>query len=204
MDKSDHWDGIYGRKAEAELSWHEDDPAHSLALLRQAGLAPDSAVIDIGAGTSRLADSLLAAGLRDITLLDLSQAALAVTRARLGDAGATLHWVAADVATWRPDRLYDLWHDRAVFHFLVDPAARAAYVQRLSLALRPGGHAVIATFAPDGPESCSGLPVQRYSPEGLAQTLGAGFALLDSRLHRHLTPAGRPQSFQYSLLRKSG
>jgi trans-aconitate methyltransferase len=204
MDKTGHWEGIYGRKAEAELSWHEDDPALSLALLRQAGLAPDSAVIDIGAGTSRLADGLLAAGLRDITLLDLSQAALAATRARLGDAGAGLNWIAADVTAWQPDRSYDLWHDRAVFHFLVDPAARAAYIDHLSLALRPGGQAVIATFAPDGPESCSGLPVQRYSPEALAQALGPGFELRDHRFHRHQTPAGRQQSFQYSLLRKSG
>ncbi len=197
-----HWNRIYGAKTETQLSWHEDAPALSLDLVRSVGLGPGAAVIDIGGGASRFVDGMLAAGIGDVTVLDLSQAALDATRARLGAAAAGLHWIAADVTTWQPDRQYDLWHDRAAFHFLTDPAQRAAYLACLTAALRPGGYAIIATFAPDGPETCSGLPVARYSPDMLAATLGAGFTPVTARLHRHLTPWGSEQSFQFSLLRR--
>lgn len=202
--KQDHWNRIYSRKSEAELSWHQDDPAHSLDLAAQAGLAPGQSVIDIGGGTSRFTDGLLAQGLRDITVLDLSQAALDTLRQRLGPRGQDVTCIAADITSWTPGRVYDLWHDRAVFHFLVTPADRAAYLDRLSQALGTGGHAIIATFAPDGPETCSGLPVVRYAPEALAQTLGPDYQLRAHRLERHKTPAGAEQSFQFSLFRKIG
>lgn len=160
-------------------------------------------MIDIGGGTSRLAAALLARGLRDVTVLDLSQAALDAARARLGTGGDGVTWIAADVTRWTPTRRYDLWHDRAAFHFLVDPADRAAYLVRLDRALVPGGHALIATFALDGPERCSGLPVVRYSPETLAQVLGPRFTPVARRLHDHLTPRGALQKFQFSLFRKA-
>ena len=204
MRSKDHWNAIYGRKPEPEMSWHQDDPAVSLALMYVAGLTTRSSVIDIGGGTSRLVDRLLALGVRDLTVLDVSDAALGLARTRLGNAGAAVAWMAADVTIWEPRRTYDIWHDRAVFHFLVDPASRASYLTRLGRSLPVGGHAIIATFAPDGPESCSGLPVTRYSPETLSHLLGPRFSLVAHRDHVHRTPWGSPQSFQYSLLRKTG
>lgn len=204
MGENLHWDTIYGQKSEAELSWHQDDPSVSLELMQEAGLTAKSAVIDIGAGTSRVVDRLLALGLHDITVLDLSRNALATARDRLGDDGKTVNWIVADVTRWETSRTFDVWHDRAVFHFLIDPADRVSYVEQLSRSLGTDGHAVIATFALDGPEKCSGLDVVRYSPESLSETLGSGFELLTHRSHTHHTPWGRPQSFQYSLFRKRG
>lgn len=197
-----HWERVYAEKGEDALSWFEPRAETSLALLDAAGVAPQ-AVIDVGAGTSRFVDALLERGVPDITLLDLSEAALARTRARLGPDAARVRFVAADVTTWTPDRPYDLWHDRAAFHFLVDPDERAAYLARLASALRPGGHALIATFAADGPERCSGLPVQRYDPDDLAATLGPGFALREARRIAHRTPWGTEQRFQASLFRRA-
>jgi trans-aconitate methyltransferase len=203
MGKKDHWETIYSQKAEADLSWHQDDPSVSIELMQRAGLHPDTSVIDIGAGTSRVVDRLLSLGLRDITVLDLSDSAISASRSRLGDRGSHVQWVVADVTTWDAARVFDIWHDRAVFHFLVDPVDRASYVERLSDSLAIGGHAVIATFALDGPEKCSGLDVQRYSPDTLSETLGDGFAPVSHRFHLHHTPSGRPQSFQYSLFQKT-
>lgn len=201
-ERSDHWETVYREKSDGDLSWHQDDPAVSLDLAAVAGLTADTSVIDIGGGTSRLAEALLARGVRDVTVLALSQAALDAARARLGTDGDRVTWITGDVTRWTPTRRFDLWHDRAAFHFLVDPAGRAAYLERLDPALAPGGHALIATFAPDGPERCSGLPVVSYSPGTLAQELGPGFAPVAHRLHDHHTPWGARQSFQFSLFRK--
>ncbi|WP_245258991.1 class I SAM-dependent methyltransferase [Salinarimonas rosea] len=197
-----HWERVYAEKGEDALSWFEPRAETSLALLDAAGIAP-RAVVDIGAGTSRFVDALIERGVPEITLLDLSETALARTRERLGPDAAGVHFVAADVTTWTPDRTFDLWHDRAAFHFLTDPEGRAAYLARLATALRPGGHALIATFAADGPERCSGLPVRRTDPEDLAATLGPGYALVDARRIVHRTPWGSEQRFQASLLRRA-
>ncbi|KAA9009992.1 class I SAM-dependent methyltransferase [Histidinibacterium aquaticum] len=202
-DKRTHWDAVYGEKSEAEFSWHQDDPEVSLDLIGRAGIGPTASVIDVGGGTSRLAEALLDRGLRDVTVLDLSQVALTAARERLGPAGESVTWLCADITTWVPARQYDLWHDRAVFHFLVDALARDAYLERMERALKPGGHAIIATFAPDGPTSCSGLPVCRYSPADLAEALEDGFALVEHRSHKHRTPWGSTQSFQFSLFRRT-
>ncbi|PHP68779.1 SAM-dependent methyltransferase [Zhengella mangrovi] len=202
VDRKTHWDGVYGGKSEAQLSWHQNDPAVSLELIELASVTASSSVIDIGGGTSRLAGTLLGTGLHDVTVLDLSQVALDAARDRLGKGGETVTWICADITCWTPDRQYDLWHDRAVFHFLVDPPERAAYLQSLDRAVRIGGHAIIATFAPDGPETCSGLPVARYSPVELASLLDESFALEADRHHLHQTPWGKSQSFQYSLFRR--
>ncbi|MFV0298312.1 MAG: class I SAM-dependent methyltransferase [Hyphomicrobiaceae bacterium] len=199
--KVTHWDTAYRDKSEAQLSWQEAEPAVSLDLIDSIGLSASSSVIDIGGGTSRLAGALLAQGLSDVTVLDLSQVALDMARNSLGQAGETVTWVCADITSWSTDRQYDLWHDRAVFHFLVDASERAAYLDKLANTVR-GGHAIIATFALDGPETCSGLPVARYSPTDLAGLLGRDFKLLTHRDHRHQTSWGRSQSFQFSLFQR--
>lgn len=203
MSKQAHWETVYREKSEDELSWHQEAPAVSIELLELAGLQDGMSVIDIGAGTSRITDALLARSIRDITVLDMSEAAIEATSARLGEAGSGVTWIVGDVTRWEPARQYDIWHDRAVFHFLVTPEDRAAYIARLTRSLQSGGHAVIATFALDGPEKCSGLPVMRYAPQTLADTLGAGFSLVAEIQHSHQTPWGSTQAFQYSLFRKA-
>jgi trans-aconitate methyltransferase len=200
----EHWDAVYASKADENLSWHQDDPAVSLELCDVAGISSGSSVIDVGGGTSRFASCLLSRGVNDLALLDVSRRALEKASRRLGDAGRSVDWIVGDVTTWSPQRQYDLWHDRAVFHFLVAPGDRAAYVERLVSALRRGGHAIVATFAPEGPETCSALPVMRYDADLLGRTLGEAFRLATERRHEHLTPWGTPQAFQYCLFRKAG
>jgi len=202
VERKQHWDAAYSGKGESGVSWHEDTPSVSLALLRGLGIGPDASLIDIGGGASRLIDALLAQGWRTPAVLDISGAAIAMARARLGERAARVTWIESDVISWQPERRYDVWHDRAAFHFLVDPADRTAYAARLRQALEPGGHVMIATFAPDGPERCSGLPVVRYDSETLAQTLGPPFVLLHGQRHVHTTPWGATQAFQFSVLRK--
>lgn len=202
MGSKSHWERIYREKSEGEVSWHQDQPLMSLRLIEQAGVAPDEPVIDVGGGASHLVDRLLELGFADVTVLDLAASALDQARARLGEQAAAVHWVEADVTAWRPERTYRLWHDRAVFHFLTEPADRAAYLETLKSAVPAGGFAVVATFGPEGPEQCSGLPVVRYSPEALQETLGPAFELLAVQVETHRTPAGKPQEFVGCLFRK--
>lgn len=197
-----HWQQVYETKATDAVSWYQPVPQPSADLLSLTGATPESGIIDIGGGASTLVDWLLCKGFRDVTVLDLSEAALAAAQARLGAAASAATWIAADVTEWRPARHYDIWHDRAAFHFLTDPGDRASYVERLRTALRPGGHAVIGTFAPDGPEKCSGLPVQRHDAETLSAVLGEGFRLVDSRRHEHVTPWGSVQRFHFGTFRR--
>ena len=196
-----HWQNVYTKKGENEVSWFQENPAPSLELIAQAGATPASAIIDIGAGASRLVDSLIDRGFKDVTVLDLSEAALEAAKARLGSSAAQVDWIVADATVWEPLKAYDLWHDRATFHFLTEECDRAAYVARLERALKVGGYAIIATFALDGPERCSGLPVVRYDPAGLSQTLGRGLQLVHTQRHAHATPWGSDQSFQFSVFR---
>ncbi|WP_101067466.1 class I SAM-dependent methyltransferase [Roseovarius salinarum] len=201
--RRDHWDAVYADRAEDDLSWFEAHPAESLELIDRHAPAATPA-IDVGAGTARLIDALLARGFGPVTALDISAAALERAQARLGpERAARVDWVVADVTRWQPARRYGLWHDRAVFHFLTDAGERAAYVRAMAGALGPGGRAVIATFADDGPERCSGLPVCRYAPEALAAEIDRHapglFRRVESRRHTHLTPAGREQAFQTSV-----
>jgi SAM-dependent methyltransferase len=200
--RQSHWQNVYTSKGENQVSWFQETPAPSLELIELAGAGPSSGIIDIGGGASRLADCLVSQGYEDVTVLDLSAAALASARSRMGDRAARVTWIAADVTTWEPSRSYDVWHDRAAFHFLTLAKDQAAYVARLRRALRPGGHAIIGTFAPDGPERCSGLLVSRYDAASLAATLGSGFELIDARRHEHVTPWGATQKFQFSTFRR--
>lgn len=198
-----HWDDVYRTKGETSVSWFQETPAPSLELMALVGATRRSAIIDIGGGASRLVDCLVSRGYEDVTVLDLSAAALTHARTRLGDRADRVAWIVADVTAWEPSRTYDVWHDRAAFHFLTEPADRAAYVDRLRRALRHGGHAIIGTFAPDGPEKCSGLPVARHDATSLATLLGTGFVLVDTRRHEHATPWGATQRFQFSTFRFS-
>ncbi len=197
--RRDHWEGVYAKKGENEVSWFQENPAPSLELIAQVGATASSAIIDIGGGASRLVDKLVERGFKDLTVLDLSGAALEVVKARLGQDASRVHWIVADATAWEPPKPYDIWHDRAAFHFLTQEDDRSAYVARLRRALQPGGYAIIATFAPDGPERCSGLQVVRYDPASLGKTLGSTFQLVDTRLNIHATPWGTEQSFQYSV-----
>lgn len=200
-DRQSHWQFIYDEKGEREVSWFQERAEPSLDIIEELA-SPSSAVIDIGGGTSHFADALLQRGFRDLTVLDLSASALAAVKARIGAGSEHIHWIVADITTWRPARAYDVWHDRAAFHFLVAEHDRAGYLARLVRALKPGGHTIIATFAPDGPEKCSGLPVMRYDFDSLAQTLGPAFQLISTRRHEHITPWGTPQAFQFSVFRR--
>jgi SAM-dependent methyltransferase len=199
-----HWENVYTRKGEREVSWFQDNPAPSLELIVEAGTPPDAAIIDIGGGASRLVDNLVGMGFLHVTVLDLSGSALGAAKVRLGERSAKVHWIVADATNWEPLQAYDIWHDRAAFHFLTEASDRAAYIARLRRALKIGGHAVIATFALDGPERCSGLPVVRYDAASLGQALGQGFELVRTRRHEHATPWGSQQVFQFSVFRREG
>jgi SAM-dependent methyltransferase len=203
-DREAHWQGVYATKAEKEVSWYQENPAPSLDLIAATGTPTDAAVIDVGGGASRLVDRLLDRGFQGITILDISAKALEAAKRRLGPRAEGVEWIAADITSWEPSRSYDLWHDRAAFHFLTEPADRDAYVARLKKAVPSGGHVIIATFAADGPERCSGLPIVRYDPDALARTLGPGFDLVESRRHDHVTPGGNTQRFQFSRFVRQG
>jgi 2-polyprenyl-3-methyl-5-hydroxy-6-metoxy-1,4-benzoquinol methylase len=199
-----HWENVYTTKDEHSVSWFQERPDISLDLIHSTGVKPDAAIIDIGGGASRLADALLPEGFTDITILDLSEKALAISQARLGGAGASIDWIAADVTAWEPQRRYDVWHDRAALHFLTDPTDRAAYVERLRRAVKAKGHIIIATFAPDGPERCSGLPIVRHDAASIGALLGSSFKLIEERRHDHQTPGGNIQRFQFSRFQREG
>ena len=199
-----HWENVYTTKGEKEVSWFQENPAPSLELIALAGLSADATIIDIGGGASRFVDALVERKIGQITVLDLSAAALDAAKERLGERGAGVEWVVADVTTWEPSQTYDLWHDRATFHFLTDASDRSAYVRHLKKAVRSGGHVIIGTFALDGPERCSGLPIVRYDEGMLGAILGSDFRLIDSRRHDHTTPWGAVQRFRFSTFRRDG
>lgn len=197
-NRQDHWDRIYAEKSETDVSWFQDNPAPSLELLRRTGCPKDAGIIDIGGGASRVVDRLVSDGYGDVSVLDIAEGALDKAKRRLGADAGRVAWTVADIILWRPERTYDVWHDRAVFHFLTDKSDRAAYRRAMRAATKPGATAIIATFAPDGPERCSGLPIVRYSPRSLADELGDGVTLIDSLIDAHRTPSGGIQHFQFS------
>ena len=198
-----HWDDVYRRKDAEQVSWFRPHLEVSLALMEQTGLGSRTRVVDVGGGASTLVDDLLARGVTDITIVDLSAAALEVARKRLGAAASTVHWLAADLlAAPFAEGRFDLWHDRAVLHFLIDETDVRRYAEQAARAVAPGGHAVIGGFAPGGPERCSGLPVARRSAAEIAAALGAAFELVGERREVHQTPGAMSQSFAYALLRR--
>jgi 2-polyprenyl-3-methyl-5-hydroxy-6-metoxy-1,4-benzoquinol methylase len=197
-----HWDAVYRAKAADTVSWYRPHLERSLALIQRVAPERSAAIIDVGGGESTLVDDLLAKGYGDITVLDISPTAIEVARKRLGARGAGVHWLTADVTrAMLAPRRYDVWHDRAVFHFLTDRAQRAAYVRQVAAAVKPGGHVIVATFGPEGPTKCSGLDVVRYDAGSLHGEFGGHFRLVESRTEMHQTPAGAPQQFLYCLCR---
>lgn len=199
-----HWDTVYSTKTATDRSWTEESPQESLRFIERAAVDVNTPIIDIGGGASLLIDSLLERGYTDVTVLDIAEPALAEARARLEStgAGANASFIAADITQWTPTRTYALWHDRAVFHFLTKESDRAAYVDLAATHVAHGGHVVLVTFAPNGPETCSGLAVQRWSAEQLADLFADSFTLVESASLTHITPWGSEQPFTWVLLQR--
>lgn len=203
MTSKEHWETVYATRAATDVSWFQPHAERSLQLMRDAGVPKSAAIIDVGGGASTLVDDLLADGFEDVTVIDIADAALATSRARLGAACDRARWIAANVLEYAFAReAYDVWHDRAAFHFLTRVDDRRAYVQAAHRAVRPGGHAIVATFAEDGPTRCSGLPVMRYDAAALSAEFRPYFAPTRSAREIHRTPAGTAQSFVYCTLRR--
>lgn len=192
-----HWDDAYAQ-GETTRSWFETEPVMSLRMIDAAGVSSGAAVVDIGGGTSRLVDALLSRGHDDITVLDVSDAALRIAQDRLGGDAGEVHWVVADIRAWSPGRVFDVWHDRAVMHFLSEPADQDAYRNTLDAASRPGSVAVVGCFAPDGPTHCSGLPVVRRDVADLVEFLGPQWKLIAQDREMHPTPGGATQPFTWA------
>jgi len=200
--RQDHWNAAYASKGATGVRWFEERPQISLDLIHLTGASTSTSLIDVGGGASRLVDALIEEGWRSLAVLDLSAEAITAARERLGTRAVLVEWIVADATKWKPQRTYDIWHDRAAFHFLTEPADRAAYIAAMKAAIGPGGHAIVATFAPDGPERCSGLPVVRYDLDTLAAELGPSFKPVKHLRHSHVTPWNSIQKFQFSLFKR--
>jgi SAM-dependent methyltransferase len=200
METKSHWDQVYRSKPVDAVSWYQPHALLSLELIRRVAPSPDARILDVGAGASTLVDDLLDAGMTQLSVLDISGSALQVARERLGARAAAVRWIEGDITTvpLEPGSV-DVWHDRAVFHFLTEPQDRAAYVRQVRRAVRPGGHVIVAAFGPDGPLKCSGLPVVRYAPGALHAQFGSAFELVEHQVEDHRTPSGAVQHFVYCL-----
>jgi 2-polyprenyl-3-methyl-5-hydroxy-6-metoxy-1,4-benzoquinol methylase len=202
MDAGAHWDKVYSTKAPDAVSWYRPHLETSLALIEQAAGGRLASIIDVGGGASTLVDDLIARGYENVTVLDISQTALDLAKTRLGPAAQRVHWLLADVAQASlPSHAYDVWHDRAVFHFLTAQQDRAGYVQKVMHAVKRGGHVIVSTFGPEGPTKCSGLDVVRYDAESLHDQFGKHFRLVESAKEMHQTPFGKSQQFLYCYCR---
>lgn len=198
IDLTSHWEEVYRTKSPHEVSWYRPHLQVSLGLIEEAAPNREAQIIDVGGGESTLVDDLLARGYRNVSILDISSTALEVARGRLGDLADTVRWLPGDVTALDfPQHRFDVWHDRAVFHFLKEPKDRAAYVRQVRRAVKPGGHVIVATFGPQGPPQCSGLEVVRYDVDSLHAQFGAGFRLATHLAELHQTPSGSVQQFVY-------
>lgn len=198
-DVKAHWEGVYTRNSNSAYTWTQTFPAASLELINRLLIEPGDPILDAGGGDSRLAEHLLDRGFTDITVLDISEAALELARKRLGKRADLINWICADIRYWKPERTYALWHDRAVYHFLKQETDLALYHQTLENALQSGAYAIIAAFSHDGPEQCSGLPVQRYSQTGLLHAFEYQFDCIGGLYEDHISPGGHVQKFIYGL-----
>ena len=199
---AEHWEHIFTTRGEGDRSWTQLTPVMSLRLIAALDLPADAPIVDVGGGASRLVDALVDVGHRDVTVLDVAGSALQEAASRIGPA-AGVHWVTTDVLTWQPERRVRLWHDRAVFHFLTDDGAQSHYVSLAAATVEPDGHLVLATFAPGGPTTCSGLPVRQWSAEELVARFAGAFDLVDSTTEVHHTPGGADQPFTWVTMRRS-
>ncbi len=202
MESREHWSEVYRRKEADSVSWYQPNPQPSLRVLDRFGVPNSASLVDVGGGASSLVDRLIERGWSDLMVVDIAAPALEVAKARLGRAAQRVQWTVADITQWLPSRTFDVWHDRAVFHFLTEPDQREAYRRAMSLGVAPRGVVVIATFAPDGPERCSGLPVQRYGAASLAKEMGSVLELVDHWRETHVTPAGSLQAFNWCVFRR--
>ncbi len=194
-DRKAHWERVYESRRPDQLSWYQPAPTLSLELIRATGAPRTSPILDVGGGASTLVDHLVAEGYSDVSVLDISSAALNQARARLGNAATKVKWIEADILDFKPERPVRVWHDRAVFHFLTDAKDRSRYLETLRSSLNRGGHLILATFGPEGPARCSGLPVQRYGESELSALLGSDLCLKRKQMEKHKTPSGGNQEF---------
>ncbi len=202
MDNKTHWEKVYGTKAPDAVSWYAPHLETSLNLIHKASSDRDAAIIDIGGGEATLVDDLIFEGYKDISVLDISQKAIDVARARIGDLADKIHWYCADITqATLPQNYFDVWHDRAVFHFLTQEDDRKKYVEQVMCSVKHGGYVIMSTFGPEGPEKCSGLDVVRYDPDNLHRQFGKSFKLIDSSTEIHKTPMGTTQQFLYCFCR---
>jgi SAM-dependent methyltransferase len=202
VDAKEHWEKVYTTKAPDTVSWYRTHLETSFALIERAAEARSVSIIDVGGGESTLVDDLLLRGYENLTILDVSPTAIEVTRKRLGAAAERVHWLVGDIVDIKLEpRAYDVWHDRAVFHFLTTPERRLAYVRQVDRAVKPGGHIIVSTFGPEGPTKCSGLEVMRYDAESLHGEFGERFRLVESSKELHRTPSGTMQQFLYCYCR---
>lgn len=204
MDRQAHWEDVYQRKDAREVSWFQPVPVRSLEWIESVAANRGTSVLDVGAGASRLVDHLLERGFRSVGVLDLAESALAQVRQRLGERGEMVEWFVGDLLDFTPPHPFDVWHDRAVLHFLHEPEQQQRYAEVLRRTLRPGGHALIATFAVGGPSRCSGLDIVQYDCNSLSALLGPGFTCVREEQESHPTPGGSEQLFQYCLFRRDG
>lgn len=202
MTREEHWNSTYENNGATGVSWYQSTPTMSLSIIEWLGVNPNAGIIDIGGGASPLTASLLDRRFTDLTVLDVSARALALAQEQLGAHADSVTWLHEDLLCWTPSRTYDLWHDRAVFHFLTDPADQRHYLEILLEGLAPDGTAIFGTFAPDGPPQCSGLPVAHYDAATLGVVLGSSFVLLDERREEHHTPTGAMQPFTWTTFRR--
>lgn len=201
-DRRAHWDEVYASKNTSAVSWFQPRPDLSLNLIHRTATRRDAAIVDIGAGASSLVDCLLEEGYADLTALDIAAQALEGSKARLGDAAQRVSWIVSDVTAWRADRMYDVWHDRAVLHFLTTPAEQELYAEALRAAVKRGGWAIIGGFAPHGPTQCSGLDIVQHDAESLGRLLAPDFMLMETHGQIHLTPQGREQAFRFHVFER--
>ena len=201
-DRKDHWERVYAEKSPAEASWYQREPTLSLSLIRKCKIARNGAIIDVGGGASVLVDRLVAEGFSHIAVLDISANSLAFAKKRLGDKADDIEWFEGDITTFTSPHPFSLWHDRAVFHFLIEPEDRKKYVEVLNGTLRPGGCLILAAFAIGGPTKCSGLDVVQYDAKKLLRELGGGFGLIEEMTESHVPPAGNEQRFCYFRLKR--
>jgi 2-polyprenyl-3-methyl-5-hydroxy-6-metoxy-1,4-benzoquinol methylase len=202
MDARVHWEKVYTTKAPDQMSWYRPHLETSLALIEKSARSRNDSIIDVGGGESTLVDDLLARGFQNITVLDVSEIAIDVTKKRFGQVAHQVHWLVADITqTELESRVYNVWHDRAVFHFLTAPQQRAAYIRQVMRSVKPGGYVIVGTFGPDGPTKCSGLDVVRHDAKSLHDQFGSGFPLIDSSKELHNTPFGTTQPFLYCYCR---
>lgn len=197
LSRCNHWENVYNNKEIDQVSWYQENCSTSLDMITNMDLKQKNKIIDVGSGATRLIESLLSRGYNNLSALDISKAALNKAKEQLGETSKLVNWIQADITDWNPNKVYDLWHDRAVYHFLTQEADRKAYVRTLKKALNPGGHLLISSFGLEGPEKCSNLPVRRHSPEMFDEELGPEFERIESKVENHETPWGSNQQFVF-------